>query len=624
MIRNRFKFDHHMQEIPQNIAQKLANLSDKPGVYLFKDRRGDIIYIGKAKVLKNRVRSYFHRGRIYDIKLVRMVSRIEDIETIVTDSEVEALILEANLVKEYKPRYNINLKDDKSFPYIRVSDEPFPRIFPTRRLIRDGSRYFGPYTDVNGMRDVLKAIRRLFPVRSCKLKMTEQTVQKGKHIVCLDYHIHKCLGPCEGYISRTEYLDIIEYVVKFIQGHTSEIEKQLKIRITELAESLRFEEAARLRDQLKAVTNFQQRQKIVDQTRKDRDILAAASEDQDTCCVVFKVRDGKIIARQHFYLQNVRNENLDTVIAAFMKQYYLKADFIPAEIYLQVDLGEELQPLSEWLSMKRSSAVHIVQPQRGEKAQLLQMCIKNARLLLNELLIQKQKARDYVAGSITALQKDLSLKNPPKRIEAFDISNIQGADPVASMVCFVNGKPYKSAYRHYKIRSKKSPDDFAMMNEVVGRRYKRLINEKEPLPDLILIDGGKGQLSAALKALKELGIHEPSIAALAKKLDEVFVPGQKDPLNIRRDSAGLRVLQKVRDESHRFAISYHRKLRKKRTLISEIDKIPGIGPQRKTLLLKNFGSVTKIKQKSVEELSAIAGISTKTATQVFDYFHKER
>ncbi len=612
-----------MQDIPQKITQKLANLSDKPGVYLFKDRRGDMIYIGKAKVLKNRVRSYFHKGRQSDFKLVRLVTQIADIETIVTDSEVEALILEANLVKEYKPRYNINLKDDKSFPYIRVTDEPYPRIFPTRRIVRDGSRYFGPYTDVNGMRDVLKSIRRLFPVRSCKLNMTEATIEQGKHDVCLDYHIHKCLGPCEGFISRQEYQDIIEYVVKFIQGHTSEIEAQLKSRIEKLAAALRFEEAARLRDQLNAVSNFQQRQKIVDQSKKDRDILAGATEEQNTCCVVFKVRDGKIIARQHFYLKNRRNESQDAVIAAFMKQYYLKADFIPAEIFLHVDIGDEHQPLCDWLTMKRKAAVKLVQPKRGEKAKLVKMCIKNARLLLDELLIQKQKARDYIAGSVKSLQKELNLAKPPKRIEAFDISNIQGTDPVASMVCFVNGKPHKSDYRRFKIRSKTRPDDFAMMKEAVGRRYKRLLDEKKPLPDLVLIDGGKGQLSAAVKALTDLDISGLPVIALAKRLDEIFVPGQKYPLNLRRDSSGLRVLQQVRDESHRFAITFHRKLRKKRTLLSEIDKIPGIGPQRKSLLMKHFGSPAKIKQKSVKELSAIAGISNKTATRVYNYFHKD-
>jgi excinuclease ABC subunit C len=607
-------------DLPAHLNEKLAHLSPKPGVYLFKDVKGEIIYIGKAKILKNRVRSYFQPGRILDAKQLRMVMRVHDLETIITDSEVEALILEANLVKEHKPRYNINLKDDKSFPYIRVTHEPFPRIFPTRRIIRDGSRYYGPYTDVDGMRAVLKTVRRMFLIRSCKLNLTTDTIQGHKFTVCLDYHIKRCHGPCEGHISQQEYNQNIEYVIKFVQGRTGQIEEEMRTKIQTLAAALRFEEAARLRDQLNLIHMFQQRQKVVDQSMADRDMIAMAREEDDSCCVLFKIREGKIIARQHFYLTAPENESDGAVLTAFLQQYYLKAQEIPREILLSHELGEELETIKLWLSQKRNEQVLVWQPKRGEKSHLMRLCERNARLLLDELKIQKEKSKDYTVASVKALQKDLFLEKSPRRIEAFDISNIQGADAVASMVCFVNGKPHKSDYRRFRIRGKSSPDDFAMMHEAVKRRFGRLLHDKIPLPDLVLIDGGKGQLSAALKALEELDIKDQPVIALAKRLDEVFAPGDPEPRNIRRDSAGLRLLQRIRDESHRFAVTYHRLLRKKRTLVSILQEIPGIGPGRRDVLIKKFGSLKKIKQATVTDLSAIEGISKPLAETIVNFF----
>jgi len=607
--------------VPKNVLEKLDLLAKKPGVYLFKNRRGEVIYVGKAKVLRNRVRSYFQEHRPLDAKTAKLISHIADFETIITDSEVEALILESNLVKEYKPRYNINLKDDKSFPYIRVTNETFPRIFPTRKIIRDGSRYFGPYTDVYPMRELLKTVKQLFPLRSCNLALTEESIRQHKFRVCLNYHIKKCHGPCEGHVSCEEYQKTIDFIVAFIEGKSTAVVEAMTREMHAAAADRRFEEAARLRDQLLAVQNFHQRQKVLDPALRDRDIIAIATEDGDACCVVFQVREGKIIGRQHFFLNGIAEEDLTAVTAAFIKQYYITREYVPLEILLPAPLGDEAAPIRSWLSDKRNGAVDLIAPLRGEKAQLLKMCDRNARLLLQEMQLQREKAQDFTAGSVKALQKDLLLEKLPMRIEAFDISNIQGTDPVASMVCFVNGKAHRSDYRHFRIRTKSTPDDFAMMREAVGRRYSRLKSEGQAFPDLILIDGGKGQLNAALEALAALEIAGQPIAALAKRLDEVFMPGESDSRYIRRDSSGLRLLQRVRDEAHRFAVTFHRSLRKRRTLVSELESIPGIGKARRDALLKSFKSVKKIREAGVEELSSRAGMPPRLAETIWRHYH---
>ncbi len=609
-----------MKPLPQQLQEKLNALPQKPGVYLFKDSRGKIIYIGKAKSLRNRVRSYFQAGRIEGPKLQRLVSRIADVEIIVTDSEMEALILEMNLVKEYKPRYNVNLKDDKSFPYIRVTNEPYPRIFPTRKIVRDGSRYFGPYTDVAQMRALLKTIGRIFPIRSCNYDINEETIRKGKYKVCLDYHIKKCDGPCEGLISEQEYQQIVNQVVNFINGRDQLVVQELTEKMKDLAARRKFEEAARIRDRIKFIENFQYKQKVVTDDFKDRDVVAVALEDEDACGVIFKIREGKIIGRQHYYLNGVFKDAFDEVVASFVKQYYLKADFIPKEIYLPAEIPEQDQ-VETWLSERAGGPVKIIVPKQGERAKLVAMCGKNAQLLLKELQLQKARAKDRPPHSVQALQRDLHLKHPPRRIEAFDISNIQGTDPVASMVCFVDGVAKKSDYRRFKIRSKQTPDDFAMMREAIARRYGGSLAEKLPLPDLILVDGGKGQLSAALQALKDVGKADIPVVALAKRLDEVFVPGQSEPQNIPRTSSGLKLLQRLRDESHRFANTFHRELRKKRTAVSELENIPGIGPARRRALLKYYGSVQAIREASVDDLLLVDGINEELARAIWDYFH---
>jgi len=607
------------------LTTKLENIPTSPGVYLFKNKLGKILYIGKAKMLRNRIRSYFHEGRDFDPKLYALISKIEDFEWIATDSEVEALILEANLVKENRPRYNINLKDDKSFPYIRVTNEDFPRVFPTRKIIQDGSRYFGPYTDAHTMRGLLKAVRKIFPIRSCNYKLNDKIIAEKKVKLCLDYHIFRCPGPCEAFISKDEYTtQIVKQTIAFIEGKDKGVITQLKEVMQKAAESEQYEKAARLRDQISAVEMFRSKQKVVSSDELDRDVIGVSCEDENSCGVIFKIRDGKIVGRYHFYLTRKLNQSENQVLQSFLQQYYIKVDFIPEEIFIQQSL-EDLPDFENWLSQKRGRKIRVIVPQKGEKAKLVRLAENNAKLLLEELKLQKLKQKEEkIAGAVIALQESLHLPKPPKRIEAFDISNIAGTDPVASMVSFYNAKPNKSNYRRFKIKEEHGIDDFAMMKEVVTRRYRRLIDEKSDLPDLVLVDGGKGQLSSAVSALKELGLKNQPIIALAKRLDEVFVPGISGVQNIPKHSAGLKLLQQIRDESHRFAITYHRKLRGIRQVLSELDEIPGIGEKRRKLLLQEFGSIKGLKNASLEGLSGIQGIPQSLAESIYQYFHKNK
>ncbi|KPL15144.1 MAG: excinuclease ABC subunit C [Bacteroides sp. SM23_62] len=605
-----------------NLEQKLQNIPRSPGVYLFKDKNKKVIYVGKAVMLRNRVRSYFQSSQPDDAKTRRLISRIRDVETIVADSEIEALILEANLIKEYKPRYNVNLKDDKSFPYIRVTNEKFPRIFPTRKIIKDGSKYFGPYTDVGSMRSLLKTSKRIFPIRSCNLNLTEENITAGKFKVCLNYHIKKCMGPCEGLIDEQEYGQIVKNIIDFINGRDRIVIEELTQKMEHSAEEMQFEKAARVRDQIQAIKEFQYKQKVITPEEIDRDLFVAYAEDNDACGVVFKVRQGRVIGRQHFYLDGVEQETLDRILSHLLIRYYMHADFIPNEVYLPIPL-EDGANIEQWLSDRLNSKVQLVFPQRGEKAKLLKMAYQNAKLLLEELKLQKMKDKDYIPHAVKALQRDLRLTNPPKRIEAFDISNIHGTDATASLVTFVNGQPYKSEYRRFKIRTKSTPDDFAMMAEAIERRYSRQVKEKNPLPDLILVDGGKGQLSVATEVLAKLSLHEQPIIALAKRLDEVFVPGISEAQNIPKTSSGLRLLQHIRDEAHRFAIEYHRQLRGKRSVYSELNNIEGIGDKRKKRLIQHFGSLKNLKTASLEEIKQVKGIPEKLAEKIWQQFQPD-
>ncbi|MCK6620837.1 MAG: excinuclease ABC subunit C [Calditrichaceae bacterium] len=599
------------------VEEKLQNLPNQPGVYLYRNEKGKVIYVGKAKNLRSRVRSYFQDSRNLAPRTLLLVQQIRDLDTIIVDSEVEALILEANLIKEHRPRYNVFLKDDKSYPYIRITHEPFPQVFVTRRIVQDGSKYLGPYTDVKHLRHIVKTVRKIFPIRSCKFFLNDEVIAAGKVKLCLDYHIHRCQGPCEGLVSQLEYNRMIRQVEQFLRGKTRELLSELETRMKQEAEKMNFEEAARIRDQAKMINEYHFiAQKVVLGDFEDRDVIALAHEDEDACAVVFKIRDGKVVGRQHFYLEGVEDREDGEILQTFLQQYYLSADYYPSQILLPFPLPEEPELVEKWLSETAGRKVELVVPQIGEKKKLLNLCQKNAKFLLDELSLQKLKQKDHLPFSVRELQKHLRLEKPPRRIEGFDISNIQGRDAVASLVCFEDGRPKKSEYRIFKIRSKSTPDDFAMMHEAVYRRYKRRLEENASLPDLILIDGGKGQLGSALQALQELNIQNQPILGLAKRLEEVFLPGMSDPMNLPKRSAGLKLLQQVRDEAHRFAIGHFHKQHKKSTLKSPLDEVEGIGPARKAHLLKTFGSLKKIKEATAEELREKGKLPGKVAEKL--------
>lgn len=617
----------NLPEIPlsPDLKSKLENLPASPGVYQFKDAGGKVLYVGKAKVLKNRVRSYFQsrssnaatRSGSGSARLEIMMRKVVDIELIATDSEVEALLLEITLIQKLKPKYNVNFKDDKSYPYIVITNEPYPRVFPTRQKRSDGSRYFGPYTDVKTMKFALKAVRDIFMIRSCSLNLTNESIAAGKFKVCLDYHIKKCEGPCEGLVSMKDYNDMINEVARLLQGKTKTLIKELEAKMETYSENMNFEKAAQIRDKIAAVIVYGDRQNMVEEEIVDRDVFAVAREDNDGCGMVLKIRDGKVIGKSHFYLNNILEKSDAEVLDNFVVNYYTKADFIPEEVFLETEI-EDVGMLKKWLEDMRGSKVEISVPKIGDKAKSVNMVKSNATFLLKELLLTKMK-KEFIPSSLEALKRDLRLTKLPRRIECFDISHIQGTDTVASMVVFENAAPKKTGYRKFKLRGVEGtvgrPDDFLSMREVIHRRYKKVVeanfdkekteksaeqnvdrDEALEMPDLIIIDGGKGQLSSAVKVLDDLGIQNQNIIGLAKRLEEVYLPGDSDPQSIPHTSSGLRLIQRIRDEAHRFAITYHRSLRDKRTFTTELTEIEGIGEKKAKKLLTEFGSVEKIKE----------------------------
>jgi excinuclease ABC subunit C len=634
-----------VNETNKNIAisEKLKNLPATPGVYQFKDSSGKVIYVGKANILRHRVRQYFS-GKPVSGMLDAMIKKISGIEVISTDSEVEALILEQNLIKTIKPRYNVNLKDDKSYPYIVITNEPFPRVFPTRKKRSDGSRYFGPYTDVKTMRFALKTVRNIFKIRSCNLNLTEESIEKGKFDVCLDYHIHKCEGPCVGYVLREDYNQMIDHVAKLLIGKTSTLINDLKEQMEYYASNMEFEKAAQLRDRIDAVEVYSSRQKMVGEEIIDRDIFAFAREDNDGVGMVLKIRDGKVIGKQNFFINNVLEKTDNEILENLIMNYYSKAEFIPEEIFIPEADGNELESIEtieKYLSGKKSGKVEMITPKIGEKAKLVSMVRRNAKLVLDEMKLTKMK-NQFIPPSVESLKRDLRLNKLPRTIECFDISHIQGTDTVASLVVFHDSKPKKSSYRKYRLRNNLDevgkPDDFLSMREVIYRRYKKFAEknfdnivdeseEAEKLPDLIIIDGGKGQLSSAVKVLEDIGIKTGSegqnIIGLAKKLEEVFLPGDSEPQNIPKTSSGLKLLQRVRDEAHRFAITYHRKLRDKRTFKSELEEIPGVGSKTAQKLLTEFGSVEKILDMIKNNFELFAHTAGKSVANKIKEFFKE-
>ena len=601
------------------LEKKIAALPSAPGVYQFKNSSGKVIYVGKAKSLRSRVRSYFsNSGRLYG-KTRLLVNHIADVDVIITSSEVEALILENNLIKKLKPRYNINLKDDKTYPYLVITKEPFPRIVLTRQVRHNGSTYFGPYTEARQLRSVLELISSIFQVRSCKLKLTEENIRRKKFTVCLDYHIHKCKGPCEGLQSEEEYNRMISEITRLLKGKTSALVRSLTEEMHHYAEELKFEQAAELKMQIDGLKKYADRQKVVTTDPVDRDIFSIEREGDDACGVVFKIREGKLLGSQRMYFSNTDEEPMANLFSKFLEKYYLETpDIIPQEVFTQSPLPEEEQKALQKLFSKKNP-IHFVTPRIGEKAHLVEMCRENARHHLREYLIEKQKRGELARENpaLKALQETFYFEKLPLRIECFDNSHFQGSDYTSSMVCFENGKPRKSDYRKFRLRTMEGSDDYSAMAEAITRRYGGTLSSELPLPDLIVIDGGKGQVNIAWKALSELGITVPVIG-LAKRLEEIYLPGSRDPFNLPKTSPALKLLQRIRDEAHRFAISYHRKLRKSRTLKTKLTDIPGIGEKNAMKLLEHFGSVERIARADKEELRKITG--PKTAALIAKFF----
>lgn len=600
------------------LADKVANLPTKPGVYQFKNDSEKIIYVGKAKNLRSRVKSYFVQGRQVDAKTKAMISKISDVEIIMVDSEAEALILEDTLIKRYKPRYNILLRDDKSYPYVRVTNEPYPRIFPTRNIVRDGSKYFGPFTDGRALRIIMKTLRSIFMIRSCDLNINAESIAQKKHRVCLDYHINKCEGPCVGLISEEDYNRNVRGAMKVLSGKTKDLEYELIRQMDELSEQMKYEKAAVVRNRLELLRDYSSKQKVVSMELTDRDIFGIAKIEETACSLVLKIREGKLTGKRHFIIKDAHLLNESSIVQRTMERWYIESDLIPKEIYLPEE-PDDLEYLTDWLSGKRGNMVRIIIPKIGDKKHFVDMAAHNAELILKEFNIAMSRREQVIPRSVQSLQRDLHLKKLPRRIECFDNSHIQGSELVSSVVVFEDGKPKKSDYRKFKIRTVHKNDDFAAMREAVSRRYKRLIEEKAELPDLIVIDGGKGQLSAAFGIIKELGIENDVIMiGLAKRLEEIFLPGQSDSILLPKTSSSLKLIQQLRDEAHRFAITFHRQLRDKRTLQTELTEIEGIGTKTAEKLLKTFGSVANIKNASDEDL--LNSVSQKVVKRIRDFF----
>ncbi len=603
------------------LQAKLDSLPTLPGIYQFKDKTDKVIYVGKAKNLRNRVRSYF-RSTVDSPKTLALVNKIIDFQLIVTDSEVEALVLENNLIKELKPRYNINLKDDKTFPYIRVTNEPFPQVFPTRNVVRDGSKYFGPYTNVKDMKSSLRMINQTFKIRSCKHFIDSDSIAKGKIKICLDYHIKKCDGPCEGFVSQDDYNKMVSNLIKVLKGKSDILIKELYHEMKIASDNYQFEKAAEIRDTIKKLEVYSSKQKIVSTDFGDRDVISVAVEGKDVASTILIIREGRLVGRKQLTLTSNLDENLSQVYSSVIKLYYTEFVEVPKEIIIEV-LPFEHELILDWLKIKAERNVKFVVPQiKSDAMSLIKMCKQNSILQLKDIQLQKMKKEGNLPYVLQALKRDLRLNVLPRKIECFDISHIQGSETVASLVVFVDGKPKKSLYRRFIIKDVAGVDDFASMREVVERRYTRLKNENEPLPELIMVDGGKGQLSSAVSILNDLGYTNYNIIGLAKRLEEIFFPGDSEPQTIPKTSSSLKLLQHLRDEAHRFAITFHRERRSKRTFQTELTEIDGIGETIASKLLIEFKSVSEIRNKSLEELSNFIGASK--GKLVFDYFNEKR
>ncbi|MGE5508244.1 MAG: excinuclease ABC subunit UvrC [Chitinophagales bacterium] len=622
----------------ERLREAVSRVPTKPGVYLMKDARGYVIYVGKAISLRNRLRTYFAASSRHVPRTQAMVRQVEQFEYIVVANAVEALILEANLIKEHSPRYNVRLKDDKAYPFVKVSlDEPFPRIYLVRRRAADGARYFGPYTDVRALRETLDILRRFFPVRTCRKPLSPE---KKAERPCLNAHLGRCLGPCAGLVAPEEYRAAVEEAMLFLEGRHDRLLPELQRQMEAAAAALEFERAARLRDQLQALVRVGERQKVVAGNLVEQDLAAVAiSETRDLAVVqIFQVRGGKLVGRLHFLLEEVRDRDRGEVLAAFLAQYYLEAASIPPEVLVGADFGDR-DALAGYLSGRRGRTVKVRVPQRGASAQLLAMAQENAATALEEEIARLLGEQALREGAAVTLADALGLPAPPRRIECYDISHTQGTETVGSMVVFVEGRPKTSEYRRFRLRTITGPDDFASLQEVIRRRFLRARAEETETqapggreeagtrrslakfaerPDLMIIDGGKGQLSSVVEEMAALGVEGIPVVGLAKEEEHLFRPGERDPIILAPGSPALHLVQHIRDEAHRFAVTYHRELRDKRVRGSALDAVSGIGPQRKKALLKRFGSVSAIRRATAGELASVPGITPALAERILD------
>jgi len=604
-----------------NLTEQVRNLPHKPGVYLMKGEKGDILYIGKAASLHNRVRSYFSTSSRLPRKTALLVSHIKDIEFFITGSEQEALILELNLVRKYRPRYNIQLKDDKLFPYLKVNlKEEWPRFYVTRRLEENGGRYFGPFASAKSVRYTLRAIKDIFPFRSCK-----KDIDGNLPRPCLEYDIHRCLGPCIDTACKKEYDKVIRQTIQFLEGKRERIIKDIEKKMKQASIATDYEKAAILRDQIWAMKKVIEGQQIAATVSGQQDAIALARDKDQACVQVFFIRDGKLIGRESFVLRNTSEETPEQIMTSFVKHFYSYAPHIPPLILLQHHIEDDAV-ISGWLSDKRGVRVEIKVPERGNKKKLMDIVSENALQSLNQLKIKHISQASVINSALVEIQKELNLKDIPNRIEGYDISNIQGKMAVGSMVVFENGRPKPAHYRRFKIKTVPAADDFAMINEVIGRRFGHFKGRDASdesswaiIPNLVLIDGGKGQLNAALNAMRQAKTDRIPVIALAKENEEIYIPGRSRPFILKQDSAGLRLLCHLRDEAHRFALGYHLKIRSRRAFGSALDSIPDIGPKRKRLLTRHFGSVSAIKEATISELASVEGISESLAEKIKEH-----
>ncbi|MDE3173506.1 MAG: excinuclease ABC subunit UvrC [Gemmatimonadota bacterium] len=593
--------------IPDSVLDRVSHLPESPGVYLWKDAGGEVLYVGKAKRLRSRVRSYLAGERLESPKTRVMMRQVQDLETIVVPTEPAALVLESNLIKEHRPRYNVVLRDDKSYPYIKVTvQEPFPRVLVTRRLLNDGARYFGPYTEVGAMRRALNVVKRIFTVRSCSYDMPRQMPDRP----CLDYYIKRCKAPCVHLQTQADYRAMIDEVLVFLDGRTDEVIRRVKARMEAAATALDFERAAELRDALKHLGQMEEPTVVLEVEGGDRDVVGFARDGDDACVALLRIRGGKLLGREHQFVEHVEGEGDAAVLAAYLVGAYRPMDEHGPELLLPFASDEPE------LTAESLAPVRLVVPQRGPKRELVALAEQNARHLLEESLLEGDETTERAGDPVYELQRQLGLQKLPRTLVCFDISHAQGTDTVASGVWFQNGRPHRAEYRKFRVKTVDGIDDFASMHEVVGRYFARRREEGRPLPDLVVIDGGKGQLGAAHNALAEMGLGEMPMISLAKREEEIFVVGRGESLRLPRRSPALRMLQQARDEAHRFAVTFQRKRRAARTVTSALLEIPGVGPARRRQLLRAFGSLQGVRDAPVEAIAALPGFSPKSAERV--------